>query len=76
LTGSASDIDPKMGASDPASIKFQLGLTILMELGGGLMLLGWQVRLAATAIFLWTIPVTLVFPTPTGGCRPRRCRCN
>lgn len=36
--------------------------TIAIELGGGLMLLaGWQARWAALAIFLWLIPVTLLF---------------
>jgi putative oxidoreductase len=39
-----------------------LVLTILIELGGGLMILfGWQARWGATAIFLFLIPVTLVF---------------
>ena len=39
-----------------------LVLTIIIELGGGLMiLLGWQARCAATAIFLFLIPVTLIF---------------
>ena len=37
-------------------------LTILIELGGGLLILvGWQARWAATAIFLFIIPVTLIF---------------
>ena len=36
--------------------------TILIELGGGLLLLvGYQTRLAAAVIFLFLIPVTLVF---------------
>jgi putative oxidoreductase len=36
--------------------------TIVIELGGSLMLiLGWKARLAAAALFLWMIPVTLVF---------------
>lgn len=36
--------------------------TILVELGGGLaILLGWHARLAAWAIFLFLIPVTLMF---------------
>lgn len=36
--------------------------TIVIELIGGLMiLLGWQARLAAAAIFLFLIPTTLVF---------------
>jgi len=39
-----------------------LVLTILVELGGGLMLiLGYRARMAALAIFLFIIPVTLVF---------------
>lgn len=39
-----------------------LVLTIIIELGGGLLILvGWQARWAATAIFLFIIPVTLVF---------------
>lgn len=39
-----------------------LVLTIIIEVGGGLMLiLGWKARWAALAIFLWLIPVTLVF---------------
>lgn len=36
--------------------------TILIELGGGIMLvLGWQARWAALAIFLFIIPTTLIF---------------
>ncbi len=39
-----------------------LVLTILVELGGGLMLIvGYRARLAAAVIFLFIIPVTLVF---------------
>jgi len=39
-----------------------LVVTIVIEIGGALMLiLGWQARLAAAAIFLWLIPVTLIF---------------
>lgn len=35
-------------------------VTIIIELGGGLMiLLGWKTRLAAMIMFLWLIPVTL-----------------
>jgi putative oxidoreductase len=36
--------------------------TIIVELGGGLMLLfGWNARIAASAIFLFIIPATLIF---------------
>lgn len=39
-----------------------LAATIVIELVGGLMiLLGWQARLAAAAIFLFLIPTTLTF---------------
>jgi len=39
-----------------------LVITIIIELVAGLMLIvGWQTRLAATAILLWLIPVTLIF---------------
>lgn len=37
-------------------------LTIIIEVGGGLMiLLGWRARLAAAIFFLWLIPVTFFF---------------
>ncbi|MGB8856600.1 MAG: DoxX family protein [Burkholderiales bacterium] len=39
--------------------------TILIELGGGLMiLLGWKARWAALAIFLFLIPTTVIFHGP------------
>ena len=39
-----------------------LVLTIIIELGGGSMILiGWKARWAATAIFLFLIPVTVIF---------------
>ncbi|MGH8719488.1 MAG: DoxX family protein [Burkholderiales bacterium] len=39
-----------------------LVLTILIELGGGMLLiLGWKARWAAAAIFLFIIPVTIIF---------------
>lgn len=39
-----------------------LVLTIIIELGGGLLiLLGWQARWGALAIFLFIIPVTIIF---------------
>jgi|PersoiStandDraft_1058852.scaffolds.fasta_scaffold10268_5 putative oxidoreductase len=44
-----------------------LPLTILVELGGGLLIaIGWNARWAAAAIFLYVIPVTLVFHNPAG----------
>jgi putative oxidoreductase len=39
-----------------------LVLTIIVELGGGILLiLGWKARWAAAAIFLFLIPVSLIF---------------
>ncbi len=39
-----------------------LVITIIVELGGAAMLiLGWKVRFAAGVMFLWMIPVTLLF---------------
>ena len=39
-----------------------LVITIVIELGAGLMiLLGWRARLGALALFLWMVPVTLLF---------------
>ena len=39
--------------------------TILIEIGGGLLLmLGWQTRVVALIVFLFLIPVTLLFHNP------------
>ena len=39
-----------------------LAITLLIEIGGGLLLLtGFKAKYAALVIFLWLIPVTLVF---------------
>lgn len=39
-----------------------LVITIIFEVGGAaLLILGWKARLAAGALFLWMIPVTLMF---------------
>ncbi len=39
-----------------------LVLSIIIEIGAALTLIvGWQARLGAAALFLWMIPVTLVF---------------
>lgn len=43
-------------------VEVLLVLTIIIEVGGAAMImLGWKARLAATALFLWMIPVTLIF---------------
>ena len=42
-------------------------LSIAVELGGGLAIVfGWKAREAAILIFLWMIPVTLMFHNPLG----------
>jgi putative oxidoreductase len=42
-------------------------LSVIVELGGGLMLVfGWHAELAAFIMFLWFIPVTLIFHVATG----------
>ncbi|HLA75459.1 MAG TPA: DoxX family protein [Gammaproteobacteria bacterium] len=43
-------------------VEILLPLTILVELGGGLLILvGWRAHWAATVIFLFLIPVTFIF---------------
>ena len=45
--------------------KVLLVLTIVVELGGGLLImLGWKARWVALVVFLFLIPVTLVFHNP------------
>ncbi len=59
FAGTASYMGSKMAGLDPMLIKLLLVATIVIEVGGGLLvLLGWQARWAATAILLWMIPVT------------------
>ncbi len=42
-------------------------LSVVVELLGGLMLIfGWYAELAALIIFLWMIPVTIIFHVSTG----------
>jgi putative oxidoreductase len=44
-----------------------LVLSVIVELLGGLMLIfGWYAELAALIIFLWMIPVTIIFHVATG----------
>ena len=39
-----------------------LAITIVIEIGGALMLiLGWKAKLGAAVLFLWMIPVTIMF---------------
>lgn len=51
-----------MAAKGLPMVEVLLVLTIIIELGGGLLiLLGWQARWAALIIFLFLIPVTVIF---------------
>ncbi len=44
-----------------------LTLSIVLELGGGIALvLGWKARHAAALLFLYLIPVTVIFHNPIG----------
>ena len=62
FAGTAGYMAAKMGGLDPTLVKILLVATILIELVGGLLILiGWQARLAATAVLLWMIPVTWLF---------------
>jgi putative oxidoreductase len=62
FAGTAGYMAAEMTSVDPSLIKLMLVATIIIELGGGLMiLLGWQARWGATALFLWMLPVTYIF---------------
>ncbi len=51
-----------MAAKDLPLVPLLLVLSILIESGGGLLIvLGWHARWAALAIFLFVIPVTMIF---------------
>lgn len=51
-----------MGSLGLSMANLLLALTIVLEIGGGLMiLLGFYTRYAAIALFFWLIPVTLIF---------------
>src|SRR3970040_2828747 len=76
FAGTAGYMAAKMTSVDPSLIKLMLAATIIIELGGGLMiLLGWQARWGATALLLWMIPVTYIFHAywglPPDPLRPR-----
>ena len=56
-----------MASKGMPMIEVLLPLTILVELGGGLLIaIGWKARWADAIIFLLLIPVTLVFHNPVG----------
>ena len=66
ITGSAGTAGC-MAAKGLSMVDVLLPLTILIELGGGLLIaIGWKARWAAAVTFLFLIPVTLVFHNPVG----------
>lgn len=51
-----------MASKDLPLVTVLLVLTIIIEIGGSLMiLLGWKARIGAILLFLWMIPVTFIF---------------
>ena len=61
FAGTAGYMASKMPVSGTL-IDLLLVITIIVELGGGIALvLGIKARLAALVLFLWLIPVTLIF---------------
>lgn len=50
-----------MASKNVPMIEVLLVLSIVIEIGGSLMIIfGWRAKLAATVFFLWLIPVTFV----------------
>ncbi|MFZ1122193.1 MAG: DoxX family protein [Candidatus Binataceae bacterium] len=68
ISGPAGTMQYMASAGLPHSLVPELFvLTVIVELGGGLMLVfGWHAELAALIMFLWFIPVTLIFHVSTG----------
>jgi putative oxidoreductase len=61
VTGFAGTAAYMAGTGMPLAEFFAVG-AILLEFGGGIaLILGWQARWAALAIFLFMIPATLIF---------------
>ena len=60
--GGFSQVAAFMASKGIPLSEIALALSIVVEIGGGLLLIaGWKSRWAATALFLWLIPVTLIF---------------
>jgi putative oxidoreductase len=68
IPGASATMQYMASAGLPHSlIPILLVLTIVVELLGGLMLVfGWHAELAALIMFLYMIPVTLIFHVSTG----------
>lgn len=60
--GGFSNVAAFMASKGIPLSEIALAVSIVLEIGGGLLLIaGWQARWAAAAIFVWLIPVTLLF---------------
>jgi putative oxidoreductase len=60
--GGFSKVAAGMAAKGVPFAELALVVTIIVEIAGGLMLIfGWKARWAALALFLWLVPVTLLF---------------
>lgn len=68
ISGPSGIMQYMAGAGLPHSLVPELFvLSVIVELLGGLMLVfGWHADLAAIVMFLWFIPVTLIFHVATG----------
>jgi putative oxidoreductase len=60
--GGFSQVAAFMASKGIPLSEIALALSIVLEIGGGLLLIaGWKARWAAAALFVWLIPVTLIF---------------
>ena len=68
ISGPAGTMQYMASAGLPHSLVPELFvLSVIVELLGGLMLIfGWHAELAALIMFLWMIPVTMIFHVSTG----------
>lgn len=68
LSGPAGTMQYMASGGLPHSLVPELFvLSVIVELLGGLMLVfGWHAELASLALFLWMIPVTVIFHVMTG----------
>ena len=68
ISGPAGTMQYMASAGLPHSLVPELFvLSVVVELLGGLMLVfGWHAELAALIMFLWMIPVTMIFHVSTG----------
>src|ERR1700693_1668491 len=68
ISGPAATMQYMASAGLPHSLVPELFvISVIVELGGGLMLVfGWHADVAALIMFLFMIPVTLIFHVSTG----------